>query len=130
MKQTEEIVLAGNLNGHVGAEREEYERWHEGKTLGQRNEERKMELDMVRANDVALVNKFFTKSSEQTYKYKSGQNGTVIDYIALRRDISGNVVNCKVILGGPVTRHHRLLVMGLKISKKRRVKRIRGKRTN
>ena len=28
IKQTEEIVLIGDLNDHVGAEREEYERWH------------------------------------------------------------------------------------------------------
>ena len=60
IKQAEEIVLAVDLNGHVGAEREEYKRWHGGKTLGQRNEKRKMKLDMVRASNLALVNTFFT----------------------------------------------------------------------
>ena len=30
IKQTEEIVLEGDLNGHVAAERKEYERWHGG----------------------------------------------------------------------------------------------------
>ena len=44
--------MAGDLNGHEGAEQEEYERWHESKILGQRNEEGKIILDMVRASDL------------------------------------------------------------------------------
>ena len=54
----------------------------------------------------------------------------VIDYIAIRRDNLGNVVNYIVILGEPVAPQHRLLIMDLKISKKRRIKRIRAKRIN
>ena len=90
----------------------------------------KMILDMVRASDLALVYTFFTKSPEQTYTYKSCQNRMVIDCIVVRRDILGNVVNCKVIPGEPAAPQHRLLAMGLEISKKRRIKRICAKRTN
>lgn len=36
-----------DLNVHVGAE-EEYGRWYGGETLGQKNDEGKMILDMVR----------------------------------------------------------------------------------
>ena len=95
------IVLTGDLNGNVDTERE-YETWHEGKTIGQRNEEGKMILNMLRAIDLTLANKFFTESLEQTYTYKSGQNRTVIDYITISRDILDNVVNCKVIPSKPV----------------------------
>ena len=89
-----------------------------------------MILDTVRASDLVLVNKFFTKSLEQTYTYKRGQNRTKIEYMAIRRDILGNVVNCKVIPGKPITTQHRLLVMDLKISKKRKIKKICAKRIN
>ena len=54
----------------------------------------------------------------------------VIDYIAIGRDILGNVINCKVIPGKLVAPQHQLFVMDLKISKKRRIKRIRAKRIN
>ena len=74
IEQTEEIVLVVDLNGRVGTKREEYERQLEGKTLGQRNKEGKMILEVVRASNLALVNIFFTKSPEQTYTYKSRQN--------------------------------------------------------
>lgn len=46
IKQTEDIALA-DLNVHVGAE-EEHGRWYGGETLGQKNDEGKMILDMVR----------------------------------------------------------------------------------
>ena len=54
----------------------------------------------------------------------------VIDYIAIHRDILGNVINCKVIPRKLVAPQHQLFVMDLKISKKRRIKRIRAKRIN
>ena len=76
--------MAGDLNGHIGEKREEYDRWHGGKTLEQRNEERKMILGMVRASNLSLMNIFLTESPEQTYTYKSGQSQAAIDYIAIR----------------------------------------------
>ena len=54
----------------------------------------------------------------------------MIHYIAIRRDILGNVVNCKVIPCEPFVPQHLLLVMDLKRSKKRRIKRISAKRIN
>ena len=104
IKQTEDIALA-DLNVHVGAE-EEYGRWYGGETLGQKNDEGKMILDIVRASNLELVKTFFTKSPEQIFTNKSGQNRMVIDYITIRRDILGNLVNCKVIPGETVTLQH------------------------
>ena len=77
------IGLGAGVN--LGAEQEEYERWHGGKIFGQRNEEGKMILDMVRASDLVLGNTIFSKSPEQTYTYKSGQNRMVLDYINTQR---------------------------------------------
>ena len=36
---TEQVILAGDLNGHIGASREEFERWHGGNGYGEMNEE-------------------------------------------------------------------------------------------
>lgn len=43
----EELVLAGDLNGHVGKDRAGVERWHGGWTLGRRNEEGERVLEML-----------------------------------------------------------------------------------
>ena len=34
---TEQVILAGDLNGHIGASREEFERWHGGNGYGEMN---------------------------------------------------------------------------------------------
>lgn len=47
---TEELILAGDLNGHVGIDREEYVRWHGGKTRGKRNEEGKDNIGLYENN--------------------------------------------------------------------------------
>lgn len=36
---TVEMILAGDMNGHVGAVRTGFERWHGGKSVAQRNKE-------------------------------------------------------------------------------------------
>lgn len=129
--EAEELILAGDLNGHIGGYREEgYERWHGGKTRGQRNEEAEKILNFNRSNDLALVNTFLTKSDEQTYTFKSGPNPTVTDYITVRRGSLGGAKNCKVIAGEPVAPQRRLLVTDLNIKKRRRIRRTRPRRIN
>jgi hypothetical protein len=122
---TDELIVAGDLNGHVGEEREAYARWHGGKTLGRRNNEGGKILDFARSNDLAVTNTFFTKREEQTYTYQSGVNRTVIDYIMVRRENLGKVKDCKVIPGEPVAPQHRLLVVDLMTKKMRKNRRER-----
>ena len=125
---SEELIIAGDLNGHVGVEREGFERWHGGKTRGNNNAEGDRILGFAREGDLALVNTFFTKSDAQTYTFQSGQNQTVIDYIAVRRDRLGKVKDCKVIPGESVATQHRLLVMDFRIVKRKRKRRVREKK--
>ena len=126
---TEEVILAGDLNGHVGTERDEYERWHGGKTRGRINDEGETIVDFMRASDLALVNTFFTQRDEHTYTFKSGPNQTVIDYITVRRNSLGSVKNCKVIPGEPIAPQHQLLVIDMSRIKRKRKKRKRTKQT-
>lgn len=128
---TEQLIIAGDLNGHVGADSTEgFGRWHGGKSAGGKNEEGEKILDYARSGDLALVNTFFTKDEEKTYTYKSGLSQTVIDYIMIRREDFGNVKNCKVIPGEPVAPQHRLLVMDYKIRKRRKIVRERPMKIN
>ena len=55
---SEEVVVAGDLNGHVGRDRSGVERWHGGWTIGRRNDEGERVLEMAQAYDLALVNTF------------------------------------------------------------------------
>jgi exonuclease III len=122
---TEELIVAGDMNGHVGRDREAFERWHGGKTVGERNVEGERVLGMAQAYDLALVNTFYTQSDEKLITYKSGGNATVIDYITVRRTQLGRVRNCKVIPGESLAAQHRLLVCDLavpRIKKKDRKK--------
>ena len=59
---TEELIVAGDMNGHVGRERGVFERWHGGKTVGGRNEEGERILRMAQTYDLALVNTFYTQT--------------------------------------------------------------------
>jgi hypothetical protein len=55
----EELIVAGDLNGHVRRDRERVERWHGGWTIGRRNEEGERVLEMAQTYDLALVDTFF-----------------------------------------------------------------------
>ena len=124
----EELIIAGDLNGHVGLERRGFDRWHGGKTRGTINADGEKILEFARSSDLALVNTFFVKSDAQSYTFESGPNKTVIDYIMTRRDNLNKIKNCKVIVGEAVATQHRLLVMDYTTIKKRRKRRKREER--
>ena len=82
----EKLVLAGDLNGHVGESQIGFERWHGGFSVGERNEEGEKILHLAQAFDLAIVNTFYSKRREHLLTYKSGGKATVIDYIMVRRE--------------------------------------------
>ena len=99
MPSSEEVIVAGNLNGHIGRDRSGVERWHGGWTIGRRNEEGGRVLEMAQAYDLALVNTFFPKKEEHLITFKSGRNTSVIDYIAIRRDHLGELKTVRLCPG-------------------------------
>lgn len=124
----EELIVAGDLNGHVGRERVGYERWHGGETLGQRNYEGESILEITRMYDLMISNTFFRQKDEHLLTLRNGIYSSVIDYIMVRRESLRNVKNCKVIPGDSIATHHSLLVMDMKAKKKKEKKRDRPKR--
>ena len=125
----EKLVLAGDLNGHVGESQIGFERWHGGFSVGERNEEGEKILHLAQAFDLAIVNTFYSKRREHLLTYKSGGKATVIDYIMVRRENLRELKNCKVIPGESVATQHRMLVMEMKAVRKRMSPRERTKRT-
>jgi len=120
MPTSEELIVAGELNGHVGIERDGFKRWNGGKTHGNINEEGERILNYARECDLALVNTFFTKSDTKTYTFKSGPNQTVIDYIKIRRESISKIKDSKVIQGKSVASQHQLLVVEILAKKNKR----------
>ncbi|XP_065313843.1 uncharacterized protein LOC135923171 [Gordionus sp. m RMFG-2023] len=67
----EGIILAGDLNGHVGASSEGYEGVHGGFSYGMRNLEGERILEFSDAMDMIVCNTMFKKESEKLMTYKS-----------------------------------------------------------
>ena len=57
----EKVILAGDMNGHVGADRSGVERWHGGHGYGSQNEEGRTILQCAQMYDIAIANTFFKK---------------------------------------------------------------------
>ncbi len=57
----EKVILAGDMNGHVGADRSGVERWHGGHGQGSQNEEGRTILQCAQMYDFAIANTFFEK---------------------------------------------------------------------
>ena len=112
---TEHVIIAGDMNGNIGANREGFERWHGGNGYGQLNEEGRVILQCAQMFDIAICNTFYNKKVEYLITYRSGKTASDIDYILVRRDNLVHVRDCKVILGESSASQHRLLVMEIDI---------------
>ena len=113
----EELIVAGDFNGHVGMDREGFDMWHGGNSKGTQNGEGKMILEFAREQDLALVNTFFGNSNLCTYE--SGGQTTVIDYLTIRRDSMGMVDDCRVTSEKSLASKHKLVVMDLTLKWKK-----------
>ena len=107
----EELIIAGDLNGHVGADGINYSRWHGGYSRGRQNKAGEKILNFVSAFDLALVNTFFCKDDSHTYTYYSKKLLTVVDYLACRRNSLGMIRDCEVKPEELIASQHKLLVM-------------------
>ena len=73
LPETEKVVVGGDLNGHVGAQQEGYEREHGGFGFGNRNDEGERILEAMQSLELYCVNTTFKKREEQLVTYCSGE---------------------------------------------------------
>ncbi|XP_061422345.1 mucin-like protein [Lethenteron reissneri] len=111
----EQLVIGGDLNGHVGSALDGYPRNHGGQGYGTRNDEGNRALDFAEAHDLVLANTFFKKRPSHLITYASGGRSTQIDYWLVKRDKLKTVTNTKVIPSDNIAPQHRILVMDIKM---------------
>ncbi|KAL6562546.1 hypothetical protein OROGR_003553 [Orobanche gracilis] len=61
----EKLIISGDLNGHVGVSRDDFESVHDGFGFGDRNEARNGILDFTLAYDLGIMNIWFEKRDYQ-----------------------------------------------------------------
>ena len=121
VNRSELLVVAGDLNGHVGSDKIGYEEVHGGHGVRAPNEEGIKVLDFATAYQMRLLN---TRTSYQKRKnhlvtYSSGGRETQIDYIMLRKEHASECRNCKVLPSEAITTQHRILIADLVVKKTR-----------
>ncbi|XP_063544350.1 craniofacial development protein 2-like [Cydia strobilella] len=114
---TEQKVVCGDLNGHVGKDRDGFEGYHGGFGFGRQNSEGATIMEFAASQNLAVVNTFFQKKEEHLITYKSGRAKTQIDYILIDKQNLKQIKDCKIIPGEPLTSQHRLLLAALKLRK-------------
>jgi exonuclease III len=107
---SKKLFIGGDLNGHVGTIRGEFERVHGGFGYGEQNQEGENILNFAIAYDLIVANTFFRKKKSHLTTFSSGQHSSQIDYLLTRREERSNCMDCKVIHGECVVTQHKLLV--------------------
>lgn len=102
---SEHVLLAGDLNGHVGATRNGFPQTHGGNGFGSRNEDGERILAWAEAHDLAIANTFYRKRESHLVTYESGGRRTQIDYWLLRRTDLKLAMDCKVQYATPSWKH-------------------------
>ena len=116
----EKVILADDMNGHVGADRSGVERLHGGPGYGSQNEESRTILQCAQMYDLVIANTFFEKNYQHPITYRSGDRMSTIDYIMVRTDEIRAIKECKVISGEYVATQHRLVVMEINVEMARK----------
>ena len=119
------IIVAGDMNSHVGEDRTGFEDVIGGYGWGVRNSDGEEMLRLCQEHNLRVTNTYFKKKKEHLITYKSGDLESQIDYIMYKRCEEVEVKNCKVIPGEECLTQHRLvcadLIMPNKTKKRKRM---------
>jgi len=120
--QNEMVVLAGDMNGYVGSSNVGYDGTHGGFGYGDRNADRSRISEFADGLKLVICNILIVKQESQLVTYAAGPDKSMVDYIIVRQEDKANVRNVKVIPNEECVPKHKLLVMDIKFStRKRRV---------
>jgi len=117
--QNEMVVLAGDLNGHVGSSNVGYDGTHNGFGYGDRNADGTRILEFADGLNLVVCNTLFVKQESQLVTYAAGPVKSTVDYIIVRQKDKAKVHNVKVIPNDECVPKHKLLLrVGLHLSVK------------
>ncbi|GJW50259.1 retrovirus-related pol polyprotein LINE-1, partial [Tanacetum coccineum] len=117
---TQQLIVAGDLNGHIGANADGFSSVHGGFGYGVRNEEGRSILEFAAAHDLVVVNSFFKKRDAHLITFHSGDHDTQIDYMLVRKGDLRLCKDCKVFPGEVCFSQHRLLALDIHIKRRPR----------
>ena len=109
------IIVAGDLNGHVGAAKDGYA-CHGGFGYGSRNADGERVLDYADMHDLVILNTKFRKRDSHLITFYSGSSKTQIDFVLIRHGDQGLVTDAKVVPYETVAPQHRPLICTLKFT--------------
>ena len=115
VSSSEQLIISGNWNGHVGSHSTAFENVHGGQALGKGNHESERLLEFAVANELVVGNSWFKKKFEHLVTYQSRDCKAQIDYILCKRSFRKMVSNVKVIVGEECATQHRLVVGDFKV---------------
>ena len=110
----ERIIIAGDLNGHVGKKVDGFPEVHGGFGFGTRNMEGVRVLEFCEAMEFTVCNTHFNKPKSKLVTYCSGEHETVTDYILERRR-HRMVKDVKVVPSKDCAPQHRLIIARLEL---------------
>ena len=91
------LVVAGDLNGHIGKDTNGFENVHGGKGYGHQNPDGTITLNMWTATNLAITNTYFTKPDSKLTTYESGTSLSHIYLILIKWKALKTIRNSNVI---------------------------------
>jgi hypothetical protein len=124
---SEKLFIGGDLNGHVGSIRVDFDGVF---GYGSRTQEGDGILNFVLAYDLFVINILFRKRVSHLVTFSSGQHCIQIDFILTRREDRHVCLDCKAIPGEYVVPQHKLVVADFTFHVRfQRSKRVQASRT-
>ena len=118
--QNEMVVLAGDMNGHVGSSNAGYDGTHSGFGYGHRNVDGSRNLEFSDGLKLVICNTLFMKQESQLVTYAAGPVKITVHYIIVRQEDKAKVCNVKVIPDEECVLKYKLLVMDMQFSTRKR----------
>ena len=115
---SDNVLVGGDFNGHVGSDMGGFGEVHGGFGIGQINDGGIRLLDWAVGKELRLMNTCFQKRKSRLVTFRSGETETMIDYILVNNKYRSSVKDVKVIPGEEKVSQHCLLLMDMVFRKK------------
>jgi len=114
------VVLAGDMNGHVGSSNVGYDGTHGGYAYGARNADGSRILEFADGLNLVICNTLFMKLESKPVTHVAGPVKSMVDYITIRQGNKAKVRNVKVIPNKECVPKHKLSVMDMRFNRTKR----------
>ena len=115
---SDNVLVGGDFNGHVGSDMGGFGEVHGGFGIGQINDGEIRLLDWAVGKGLRLMNTCFQKRKSRLVTFRSGETETMTDYILVNSKYRSSVKDVKVIPGEEIVSQHCLLLMDMVFRKK------------